>query len=54
MASFSLKIETACIYETLVFTRADGVTSYTEGKLVTVLGNAIKREKHRHCGRRWK
>jgi hypothetical protein len=54
MAFFSPKIETACFYETLILTRADGVTSYNEGKLVTVLENAIKWDRHRHCGRRWK
>jgi len=54
MAFFSLKIETACFYETLILTRAYGVTSYNEGKLVTVLENAIKWDRHRQCGRRWK
>lgn len=54
MAFFSLKTETACFYETLVLTGVDGVTSYNEGKLVIVLENAIKRGRHRHCGRRWK
>jgi hypothetical protein len=54
MAFFFLKTEIACFYKTLVLTRADGVTFYNKGKLVTVLENAIKRDTHRHCGRRWK
>ena len=51
-AFFSLKTETACFYETLVLTRADGVTFYNGGKLVTVLENAIKRDRHRHWKQR--
>jgi hypothetical protein len=54
IAFFSLKTETAYFYETLILTRVDGVTSYNEGKLVTVLENAIKRDRDRHCGRCWK
>jgi hypothetical protein len=40
MVFLSLKTETACFYKTLVLTRADGVTTYDEGKVVRVLENA--------------